>query len=115
MSMSVKDLQNPLEFLGLNHVGATVSTLIDATASALNRKPADAQREPNLGVFTFLMRPIMMRHSQRMRYAGTNTTLMSLPPKVSSQSSDWTYCSLQRGITYLIRRFHYFTSSASFV
>jgi hypothetical protein len=38
---------------------------------------------PSVGHFTFLMRSIMMRHSQNQKYRGTSTTLMSLPPKVS--------------------------------
>jgi SNF2 family DNA or RNA helicase len=37
---------------------------------------------PGRGAFNFLMRNIMIRHSQAQKYTGTSTTLMSLPPKV---------------------------------
>ena len=42
-------------------------------------------------IFTFLMRSIMMRHSQNQKYTGTNTTLMSLPPKVRIMSRSKRY------------------------
>jgi hypothetical protein len=30
----------------------------------------------------YLLRPLIIRHSQNQMYKGTKTTLMSLPPKV---------------------------------
>jgi hypothetical protein len=38
--------------------------------------------ERKLGHFVFLMRSVMIRHSQNQQYRGTSTTLMSLPTKV---------------------------------
>jgi hypothetical protein len=41
-----------------------------------------AHTSPAIGVFSFFMRAVLMRHTQSMKYANTETTLMSLPPLV---------------------------------
>jgi hypothetical protein len=68
MSTKLDDLHQQLEFLGIEKAGSLLQKL---------KKSRDT-----LGSFTFLMRAVMMRHSQKQTYRDTPTTLMSLPPKV---------------------------------
>lgn len=86
MSSSITDLKGQLEFLGIDRAKSLVSRLLQHGGSKVNDKSVQKSRHcssfrQSVGLFTFHMRPIMMRHSQGMKYAGTDTTLMSLPPK----------------------------------
>jgi hypothetical protein len=89
------DLEQQLEFLGIEKAGSilhkfkksTLRHIRDRNAnkgSYKNDRNGGSAEMPSLGNFTFLMRSIMMRHSQKQKYRGTSTTLMSLPPKVSA-------------------------------
>jgi hypothetical protein len=86
------DLQNQLQFLGIQDVShmfsvfrQTVFLQVRDPKCAGGRKQAHRPaRTPYwIGHFCFLMRSVMMRHSQDQKYRGTQTSLMSLPPKVS--------------------------------
>jgi hypothetical protein len=93
VNTSLMDLDQQLEFLGIEKVGylfrkmkkSTFRHIGDNHASkeSHGRRRYDGEPEmPRLGNFTFLMRAVMMRHSQKQTYRDTSTTLMSLPPKV---------------------------------
>jgi len=71
-------LKNQLNFLGLGDVGNAIEPLPSGGDSA-----ADCEVALHQFSSFFLVRPLMMRHSQQQKYRGTDTTLMSLPPKVS--------------------------------
>ena len=83
----VSDLQNQLQFLGLENV----TELMALFKSSFYQHVQDPEMgknsidtpNPGLGMFSFFMRSIMLRHSQAQKYTGTDTTLMSLPPTVS--------------------------------
>jgi hypothetical protein len=85
------DLEQQLKFLGIEKVGPILRKLKKSTFRHIKDRNAandDGKRYslpemPRLGNFTFLMRSIMMRHSQKQMYRDTSTTLMSLPPKVN--------------------------------
>jgi hypothetical protein len=95
------DLDQQLEFLGIEKAGSLLRKLKKSTFrhigdqhanyGAGGRRRGSAEPEmPRLGNFTFLMRAVMMRHSQKQTYRDTSTTLMSLPPKVNCC---WCCCS----------------------
>ena len=65
MNTGVKDLKNQLKFIGID---------IDSLLGHRN--------DYDINNLMYLLRPLVMRHSQNQRYIETNTTLMSLPPKV---------------------------------
>jgi len=71
-------LKTQLHFLGLGDVASAIEPLSSGEDSA-----ADCEVALHQFSSFFLMRPVMMRHSQQQKYRGTDTTLMSLPPKVS--------------------------------
>ena len=50
----------------------------------------------------FLLGSVMIRHSQKQKYRGTDTTLMSLPTKVSEHAPK--PCTFVHYITYLTAR-----------
>ena len=81
------DLKNQLQFLGIQNT----AEMMDVFKRSFCRRIGDnigtrsVRRPlmiPGLGMFTFLMRSVMIRHAQAQKYTGTDTTLMSLPPKV---------------------------------
>jgi hypothetical protein len=81
------DIHNQLKFLGIQD-SSSMMELFKGTISCENSNFYSRYREtqsklPARGMFTFLMRSIIMRHSHEQKYSGTQTTLMSLPPKVS--------------------------------
>ena len=79
INTSIKDLSNQFEFLGLQDEARCLDHFFDfgsGRSRALNFREF---KSDNPG-FLFL-RKIMIRHSQQQKYRGTNTTLMSLPPK----------------------------------
>jgi hypothetical protein len=94
VNTSLMDLEQQLEFLGIEKVGSLLRKLKKSTFRHIGdhhaskeshgRRRYNAEPEmPRLGNFTFLMRAVMMRHSQKQMYRDTSTTLMSLPPKVN--------------------------------
>jgi hypothetical protein len=87
VNTTLMDLKNQLSFLGIQDHSDLMeyfkgSFFRHVNDSSVGKKNDDIP-VPGLGLFTFFMRSIMMRHSQNQTYTGTNTTLMSLPPKVS--------------------------------
>ena len=64
-STNILDIKNQMIILGIEHVS----------------KMFFAIRPENI---MCMLKPIVMRHAQSQKYAGTDTTLMSLPPKVNS-------------------------------
>ena len=78
-------LEESDEILGLEHVEEIFNVFIRTAF-----KDTDDQCVPKrlngedlkIGPFMFLLRCIMIRHTQKQTYLGTTTTLMSLPPKV---------------------------------
>jgi hypothetical protein len=96
VNTSLMDLDQQLEFLGIEKAGSLLRKLKKSTFRHIgdqhanygnggrrNRRGSDFAEMPRLGNFTFLMRAVMMRHSQKQTYRDTSTTLMSLPPKVN--------------------------------
>ena len=71
MNTSHCDLKNQLKFLGFEHVDRMFQMI-----------GSGSLRNVDMSHLLYLLRPIMMRHSQEQKYRGTSTTLMSLPPKV---------------------------------
>ena len=72
----IADLRSQLSFLGLDDVA---SHIYQRQRKDWSWKDGDYVRYQQ---YMFLLRPILMRHSQQQTYRGTRTTLMSLPPKV---------------------------------
>ena len=75
MNTSIYDLKNQFRFLGFEYV--------EKLFGALQYKCYRGHSTTEMDEVMFLLRPIMMRHSQEQKYRGTSTTLMSLPPKVT--------------------------------
>jgi len=97
ISSSIADLALQLEFLGVDQSKRLASRLVEHVGCKVNEKsakrcgsePSGVPKSQSVGMFTFLMCLIMMRHSQEMIYSGTSTTPMSLPPK------EWKTCVYQ--------------------
>jgi hypothetical protein len=79
MNTNAFDMKNQLAFLGMQDAYPILSVQDLGRNSSQARIPGNVHRQSSL----FLMRPIMMR---QQTYRGTTTTLMSLPPKVSTVS-----------------------------
>ena len=93
INTTVNDLKNQMKFLGIQHSSAIMEIFrrsffrdIRDPSTRTNMKSLEI---PGRGAFNFLMRNIMMRHSQAQKYTGTDTTLMSLPPKVRKIVANW--------------------------
>jgi hypothetical protein len=86
VNTTAMDLKNLLKFLGIEHYGEMMNLFKASFFHQMNDSSARAKMarasQPGRGLFAFLMRSIMMRHSQDQKYSKTETTLMSLPPKV---------------------------------
>ncbi|CAJ1949444.1 unnamed protein product [Cylindrotheca closterium] len=76
VSTSMFDLINQLKLLGIESVDEMIRNCCDKPSS---RNTNQYIRRP--GKLLFLLRNVMIRHTQKQCYRGTNTTLMSLPPK----------------------------------
>jgi hypothetical protein len=94
VNTSLMDLDQQLEFLGIEKAGSLLRKLKKSTFRHIGDQHANygiggrrnrgvESEMRRLGNFTFLMRAVMMRHSQNQTYRDTPTTLMSLPPKVN--------------------------------
>ncbi len=82
----MSDIKNQLEFIGLKDIDSLFLKFSDTIMPDVD--PRHRYRRWNqctrFGEFMFLMRAVMIRHSQNQMYRGTSTTLMSLPRKVRS-------------------------------
>jgi hypothetical protein len=78
---SLLDVRNQLKFIGLENMDKLFLDFQNAIFVYWGKRPFDQRTH---GHFMFLMRTVLIRHSQKQRYRGTSTTLMSLPPKVNS-------------------------------
>lgn len=93
VNTSLNDLRNQLKFIGLEDVDEMFSIFSSSVfahtddRSRRNEDPYARRDNRDFGHFMFLMRCIMIRHSQNQTYRGTTTTLMSLPPKVRITNS----------------------------
>jgi hypothetical protein len=84
-----------MKFIGLEDVdemfGVFTRTAFRHTNDqSVPRRMGYGSEYRKIGPFMFLLRCIMMRHTQKQTYRGTTTTLMSLPPKV--RDSVTRYC-----------------------
>jgi len=75
LSTNILDIKNQMNFLGIEHV----SKMFHANGRSSFVVPENIM---------CILKPIVMRHAQSQKYAGTDTTLMSLPPKVNSIGSE---------------------------
>eukprot|EP00980_Cylindrotheca_fusiformis_P010788 scaffold2442_cov146-Cylindrotheca_fusiformis.AAC.3 len=73
---SVLDLQNQLKFIGIEHVDDVFETF-----STDCHPTSTMYRNRYHNKMMFLLRSVIMRHTQKQLYRGTKTTLMSLPSK----------------------------------
>ena len=96
-----------MKFIGLENVDE-MFTIFAATVFRHTNDPRtkSGSRIDNrrFGHFIFLLRCIMIRHTQKQTYRGTTTTLMSLPPKVHDfyNKKDGIYCcNVQSTLTLL--------------
>jgi len=100
VNTSLMDLDEQLSFLGVEKARPMINLLKKSTFRHIGDRNVsrggggrrrrqsydfNLSEMPKLGNFLFLMRPLMMRHSQKQKYRATDTTLMSLPPKVWMQ------------------------------
>jgi hypothetical protein len=109
VNTSLMDLGQQLKFLGIEKAGSllrklnrsTFRRIVDHQAHYGNggRREGTAPEMPGLGKCAFLMRSIMMRHSQKQTYRDTSTTLMSLPPKVKCRCCCCCCCDMLTTIT----------------
>lgn len=91
VNTSWMDLRNPLRFLGIEDVDRMMEAFkFSAFAHTSDTSAGRFRTEwPAFGNLLFFLRNIMIRHTQKQKYRGTNTTLMSLPEKVNSFSDLW--------------------------
>ena len=71
ISSTIKDLKNQLNFLGIQSIESIFKTFREGKSGDVGSP----------GEMLFFLRNILMRHTQAMKYRGTDTTLMSLPAK----------------------------------
>ena len=95
ISTNITDITQQMKFLGIQRPAAIVTafrkSIGDAIGCGPNKKGGrrrswgggESTDKSYFGKFTWLMRSLMIRHSQTMKYSNTETTLMSLPAKVS--------------------------------
>jgi hypothetical protein len=82
LDTSVSDLANQFKFLGVEHADEIIRS-VDWSSGRSGRQQISNHTLQN-GKLQFLLGGIMMRNSQKQKYRGTETTLMSLPRKVSN-------------------------------
>ena len=78
VNTSISDLKSQLKFLGIEMVDEMFRTFCYSERRRA-RESTGAIEAP--GKLLFFLRSIMMRHTQKQTYSGTETTLMSLPAK----------------------------------
>jgi SNF2 family DNA or RNA helicase len=93
VNTSLNDLRSQLVFLGVEDVETIFSNFTESVLRHTNDSQAATHRRrrrfvptlatsPRIGHFTFFMRSVLLRYSQKQTYRNSTTTLMSLPPKV---------------------------------
>lgn len=84
VNTTVMDLRNQFKFLGIDvlaEMETFKSSFFRQIGDPSTSKSTTTRELPGIGLFNFFMRNLLIRHSQSQKYSGTNTTLMSLPPK----------------------------------
>jgi len=90
INTAITDLKNQLKFIGVDHVDHYFRKCDALWLNHSLNAPRKLGRshdffsslkEAPIGNFLFLFRAILMRHTMKMTSRGTNTDLMSLPPK----------------------------------
>ena len=74
---SVNDLKNLLKVIGIEHVDRLFKAMISTSSSRRGWRPAFY----DIDSFMYFLRPILLRHSQKMEYRDSKATLMQLPEK----------------------------------
>jgi SWI/SNF-related matrix-associated actin-dependent regulator of chromatin subfamily A3 len=77
LSTKVFDVKNQLAFLGIEYVNKMMQ-LCGTTGSGGRNYASNTVIPEHI---MYLLKPIVLRHAQNQKYSGTETTLMSLPPK----------------------------------
>jgi len=80
MNTKIFDIKNQMRFLGIENVTKMFSA---CGGSGTNRSKGSSQSVVSSHVM-YMLKPIVLRHAQNQKYTGTETTLMSLPPKTES-------------------------------
>ena len=83
INTGVKDIRNLMKFIGLEESDKMFS-VISGVHETRSRRRNQGQSLLNPDFLFYLMRPLLIRHSQAQKYKGTDTTLMSLPPMSES-------------------------------
>ena len=87
ISTNVNDLKNMLKVIGIEHVDRLFKAMI---ANSSNRRGMVRPAFYDINSFMYFLRPILLRHSQQMKYRGSDsndTTLMQLPEKTERMIS----------------------------
>mmetsp|Transcript_11568 Transcript_11568/g.16296 ORF Transcript_11568/g.16296 Transcript_11568/m.16296 type:complete len:423 (+) Transcript_11568:1-1269(+) len=83
MNTGIRDLKMQLKFVGLDGIEKLLYNFEnDIHLTDLKKKRSCYGERSKLAPFLFYMRQVMMRHTKKQNYTGTNTALMSLPEKV---------------------------------
>lgn len=92
ISTSINDLSNQLRLIGFEDVSEYFSIFRKTVMLLVNdrenkkgrgrRGSYSSDQDKKMGKFLFFMRNLMIRHTKHQKYAGTDTELMALPPKV---------------------------------
>ena len=75
MNTKIFDVQNQMQFLGIENVRQMFNISSMLGSSGRNKTGVVPEH------ISYMLKPILLRHAQNQKYAGTDTTLMSLPPK----------------------------------
>jgi len=79
VNTSINDLKSQLKLLGIEHVDEMFGRFIaKAGHRSHNRNKKKETYKPEL---FFFLRSILMRHSMKQTYRGTNNSILELPPK----------------------------------
>lgn len=92
VSTTFNDLKNQLNFIGIENVNELFGVFLrsafrHAEDPTVPKRLGYGGESRSIGPFVFMMRNIMIRHTQKQTYRGTTTTLMSLPPKVRTSAN----------------------------
>jgi SNF2 family DNA or RNA helicase len=112
VNTSLSDISNQLRLIGIENVAEyfelfreTVFKIVKdssfSTGNRRRRRSYDCRTNYELfGPFVFFMRTLMIRHSKKMKYLGTDTELMALPEKVRIKSGDKPFSDSMKLVTY---------------
>eukprot|EP00429_Kryptoperidinium_foliaceum_P043107 CAMPEP_0176102834 /NCGR_PEP_ID=MMETSP0120_2-20121206/51588_1 /TAXON_ID=160619 /ORGANISM="Kryptoperidinium foliaceum, Strain CCMP 1326" /LENGTH=1287 /DNA_ID=CAMNT_0017436909 /DNA_START=94 /DNA_END=3957 /DNA_ORIENTATION=- len=93
LNTSIKDLSTQFKFLGIDHADEIVRT--GNFTDIPKRQRGHLSETERSECLQFLLGGMMMRHSQKQKYRGTETTLMSLPNK-TERSIDVTFAESEK-------------------